>query len=554
MESGGSAWVKPDTLNGRMNKLYYGNNLTVLRGVFDDESADLIYLDPPFNSQASYNVLFRSTSGEQSRAQIEAFDDTWHWGDEAELAFDGVMHGPNTDAAELLRAMRSFLKESDMMAYLSMMAVRLLELHRVLKPTGSLYLHCDSTASHYLKLLLDAVFGAHNFRNEIIWKRRLGMSSSVHKSNRFGTCTDTILFYAKSAQAKFIPQYNKDTPEYQKYIAERFTMSDESGRLFHAGDLTNPAYRPNLIYDYKGYKSPPDGWAITKEKMEQWDREGRLYFPEDINGRIRRKRFADELKGMPVQNLWTDITEINSQAQERLGYPTQKPRPLLERIITASSNEGDVVLDPFCGCGTTIHAAQKLRREWIGIDVTHLAISLIEKRLKDAFPGIQYEVHGTPKDLDGARDLALRDKYQFQWWAVSLVDAVPFAGKKKGADSGIDGLIYFKPDGRTTEKAIVSVKGGDNVNVAMVRDLAHVVDRENAKIGVFITLADSTGPMRTEAVKAGFYEMLYGKYPKLQILTIRELFEGKKPDIPLVESSFKKAPKEAQGDQHGLPF
>lgn len=537
-----------------MNKLYYGNNLTVLRGVFDDESADLIYLDPPFNSQASYNVLFRSTSGEQSRAQIEAFDDTWHWGDEAELAFDGVMHGPNTDAAELLRAMRSFLKESDMMAYLSMMAVRLLELHRVLKPTGSLYLHCDSTASHYLKLLLDAVFGAHNFRNEIIWKRRLGMSSSVHKSNRFGTCTDTILFYAKGAQAKFIPQYNKDTPEYQKYIAERFTMSDESGRLFHAGDLTNPAYRPNLIYDYKGYKSPPDGWAITKEKMEQWDREGRLYFPEDINGRIRRKRFADELKGMPVQNLWTDITEINSQAQERLGYPTQKPRPLLERIITASSNEGDVVLDPFCGCGTTIHAAQKLRREWIGIDVTHLAISLIEKRLKDAFPGIQYEVHGTPKDLDGARDLALRDKYQFQWWAVSLVDAVPFAGKKKGADSGIDGLIYFKPDGRTTEKAIVSVKGGDNVNVAMVRDLAHVVDRENAKIGVFITLADSTGPMRTEAVKAGFYETLYGKYPKLQILTIRELFEGKKPDIPLVESSFKKAPKEAQGDQHGLPF
>jgi site-specific DNA-methyltransferase (adenine-specific) len=288
--------------------------------------------------------------------------------------------------------------------------------------------------------------------------------------------------------------------------------------------------------------------------MEEMDREGRLHFPADKTKRIQRRRYLDELEGETVDDLWDDISPINSQAQERLGYPTQKPISLLERIIKASSKEGDVVLDPFCGCGTTIHAAQKLRREWIGIDITHLAISLIEKRLKDAFPGIEYEVHGTPKDLDGARDLALRDKYQFQWWAVSLVNAVPFAGKKKGADTGIDGLIYFKPEGKTTEKAIVSVKGGDNVNVAMVRDLAHVVDRENAKIGVFITLADSTGPMRTEAIKAGFYETLYGKYPKLQILTIRELFDGKKPDIPLVESSFKKAPREVQGDQDGLPF
>jgi hypothetical protein len=267
----------------------------------------------------------------------------------------------------------------------------------------------------------------------------------------------------------------------------------------------------------------------------------------------RFKRYLSE--GTVVQDVITDISPLNSQAQERLGYPTQKPLGLLDRIITVSSNEGDVVLDPFCGCGTTIHAAQKLRREWIGIDITHLAISLIEKRLKDAFPGITYEVHGTPKDLEGARDLAERDKYQFQWWAVSLVNAVPFGGKKKGADSGIDGLIYFKPEGKTTEKAIVSVKGGDNVNVAMVRDLAHVVDREKARIGVFITLADSTGPMRTEAVKTGYYETLYGRYPKIQILTIRELFEGKQPNIPLVDSSaFKKAPKESRGDQDALPF
>jgi site-specific DNA-methyltransferase (adenine-specific) len=258
---------------------------------------------------------------------------------------------------------------------------------------------------------------------------------------------------------------------------------------------------------------------------------------------------------LAIQSIITDIPPLSAQSAEKLGYPTQKPQALLERIISASANEDGLVLDPFCGCGTAVHAAQKLKRPWIGIDITHLAVSLIEKRLRDAFPGIRYEVHGTPKDLDGARDLAARDKYQFQWWAVSLVNAVPFAGKKKGADSGIDGLIYFKPEGKTTEKAIVSVKGGEHVNVVMVRDLAHVVDREKAKIGVFITLADATGPMRTEAVKAGFYETLYGRYPKIQILTIRELFEGKQPNIPLIDSSsFKKAPKEARGDQDKLTF
>jgi site-specific DNA-methyltransferase (adenine-specific) len=250
-----------------------------------------------------------------------------------------------------------------------------------------------------------------------------------------------------------------------------------------------------------------------------------------------------------------DVSWLKPRDAERLGYQTQKPVGLLERIISASSNEGELVLDPFCGCGTTIHAAQKINRDWAGIDITHLAISLIEKRLKDAFPGIAFEVHGTPKDLEGAHALAEQDKYQFQWWAVSLVNAVPFGGKKKGADTGIDGLIYFKPEGKTTEKAIVSVKGGENVNVAMIRDLAHVVDREKARIGVFILLAEPTKPMHTEAVKAGFYETLYGKYPKIQILTIAELFAGKQPNIPLVDSaSFKKAPKEIQEKQDGLPF
>lgn len=536
-------------LGSSMNKLYYGDNLTVLRGCVNDESVDLIYLDPPFNSQATYNVLFKSTAGEQSHAQIEAFDDTWHWGEEAELAFDGVMTGRNTDAAEVLRSMRAFLKESDIMAYLSMMAVRLLELRRVLKETGSIYLHCDSTASHYLKILMDAIFGPERFQTEIVWKRT---SSHGNVSVGYGEVMDTILYYSKGDRPTWNQIY---LPYSKKHIETKFTYKDPDGRVFTTSDMRNPGVRPNLRYEYKGYKPHPNGWAITKEKMAQYDNEGRLWFPPDKNGRIRLKRYLDEQPGQKIQNLWDDIPPINSQAQERLGYPTQKPQALLERILAASSNEGNVVLDPFCGCGTAIHAAQKLKRDWIGIDITHLAISLIEKRLRDAFPGIRYEVLGTPKDLEGARDLAARDKYQFQWWAVSLVNAVPFAGKKKGADSGIDGLIYFKPDGKTTEKAIVSVKGGENVNVAMIRDLAHVVDRENAKIGVFITLAEPTGPMRTESIKAGFYEPLYGKHPKIQILTIRELFDGRQPSVPFVDpAAFKKAPKEVRGDQHDLPL
>jgi site-specific DNA-methyltransferase (adenine-specific) len=533
-----------------VNTLYYGDNLTVLRNEIERESVDLIYLDPPFNSQANYNVLFRSTAGEQSQAQIEAFEDTWHWGQHAENAFDEVVASWNTDAGEMIRALRAFLKENDVMAYLSMMAVRLLELHRVLKPTGSLYLHRDPTASHYLKILVDAIFGAVNFRNEIIWKR-----TSAHSSaNRYGPVHDVILFYGRSEKMKWIGGHEAYD---EAYVKQRFARGDD--RPWKDADLTGAGIRHGETgKQWRNFDVTAKGrhWAYPPTELDRLDAEGLIYWPKKSGAWPRFKRYLDEAKGVPLQDVWTDIDPINSQAQERLGYPTQKPQALLERIIEASSNKGDVILDPFCGCGTTIHAAQKLKREWIGIDITHLAISLIEKRLNDAFPGIKYEVHGTPKDLEGARALAAQDKYQFQWWAVSLVNAVPFGGKKKGADSGIDGLIYFKPEGKTTEKAIVSVKGGDNVNVAMVRDLAHVVDREKAKIGVFITLGDSTGPMRTEAVKSGYYETIYGKYPKVQILTIEELFSGKQPNIPLVDSaSFRKAAKEAEGgEQDKLQF
>ena len=367
-----------------MNTLYYGDNLKILRDYIKDESVDLVYLDPPFNSNRNYNVLFRNESGTDSESQITAFEDTWHWNLAAEQTYSELINEPD-QVGRMIESFRQFIGNNQMMAYLVMMAVRLKELHRVLKPTGSLYLHCDPTASHYLKIVLDSIFGVQNYRNEITWKRKTGSSSSVHASNRFGTVTDTIFYYAKSVETEFHPQYNPDTKEYKEYIKKFFTHVDSDGRMYQIDNLANPALRPNLIYEYKGYKPPANGWAISREKMEQWDKEGRLHFPENPEGRIRRKRYVDELKGMPIQNLWDDIEMISSQSSERLGYPTQKPAALLECIIQASSNEGDVVLDPFCGCGTTIAAAQKLNRQWIGIDITHLAVGLMKLRLKDSF-------------------------------------------------------------------------------------------------------------------------------------------------------------------------
>jgi site-specific DNA-methyltransferase (adenine-specific) len=533
------------------NKLFYGDNLDVLREHIASDSVDLIYLDPPFNSNANYNILFKSKTGDGSDAQIEAFEDTWHWNDHAEDAFDQVIRSGNTAAAELLRAMRGFLGENDMMAYLAMMAIRLIELHRVLKPTGSLYLHCDPTASHYLKLLLDAVFGPERYQNEIIWKR----TTTHSDSKTWSRVADTIFFYTKGRE--FIWNTPRE-PHGEAYLATKYRHDDANGRgKYRLDNMTSPNPRPNMMYEWLGFPSPQMGWRYQRETMQRLHDEGRIWYPLNADGshatskRPQLKRYLSEMEGGVMGTIWSDIFPINSQAQERLGYPTQKPLALLERIIAASSNEGDVVLDPFCGCGTAIHAAQKLGRQWIGIDVTHLAISLIEKRLKDAFPGIEFEVHGTPMDLASARDLAERDKYQFQWWAVSMVDALPFGGKKKGADGGIDGIIYFKPDGKRTEKALVSVKGGGNVSVNMIRDLHSAMEREKAPIGVFITASLPTRPMETEAAAVGRFEDEWGRtYPRLQIITLAELFQGKKPDIPFVDpASVKRAKREDMTQQ-----
>ncbi len=524
------------------NKLFYGDNLEVLRENIADESVDLIYLDPPFNSNANYNILFKSRSGDGADAQMTAFEDTWHWNDAAEKAFDEVMSSGLSGASELLRAMRSFLGENDMMAYLAMMAIRLIELHRVLKPTGSLYLHCDPTASHYLKLLLDGVFGPENFRNEVIWKR-----TSAHSSaRRFGPVHDTLLFYSKSS--KYV--WNKAHQPYsEKYVSEFYTHVDADGRRWRRSDLTGAGTRNGETGQvWRGIDVTAKGrhWAWPPSQLEVMDAEGRLHWPAKEGGMPMLKRYLDEQPGNPAQDIIDDIPPMHNLAEERLGYPTQKPSALLERIIAASSNEGDVVLDPFCGCGTAVDAAQKLGRQWIGIDVTHLAIHLIEKRMRDRYGSdLKFEVHGTPKDLGSARDLAARDKHQFELWALAQVDAVPWKGGRKGPDGGIDGIIYFKPDGKRTEKAIVEVKGG-GTGVKDIGRLAQVMEREKAPLGVLITAENPTRNMEKDAAAVGIFRDDWDRpYPRLQIITLAELFQGKRPAIPFVDpSSIKKAKRE----------
>jgi len=531
-----------------MNTLYYGDNLDILQRYIKDESVDLVYLDPPFNSNANYNVLFAQKDGAQSSAQIQAFEDTWQWDQNAIQTYTREVEkgGPVADA---LRAFNLILGDSNMMAYLTMMAPRLQELRRVLKPTGSLYLHCDPTASHYLKVLLDMVFGAENFRNEISWKRQ-----GAHSDSRgYGSVHDTILFYVKSIN--FI--WNDIFQEYdQNYVDQYYRYSDSDGRKWMSGDL-GAAGLSGGGYDYV-WNGVLRTWRCPIETMQKLDAESRLYYTK--NGIPRIKRYLDESKGLPAQDLWPDIQSLRSWHAERMGYPTQKPLALLERIINASSNPGDVVLDPFCGCGTAIAAAQKLGRNWIGIDITHLAIGLIKRRMEDAFgDALKYEVIGEPTTVDDARTLAEQDKYQFQWWALGLVGARP-ADQKKGADHGIDGRLYFHDDNSgKTKQVILSVKGGQHVNVSHIRDLKGVLEREKAEIGVYISLEEATKPMRAEAAEAGFYhsDTWNRDYPKVQILTIAELLDGKQIDMPPIQQvskTFKRAKREKGkgADQLGL--
>jgi DNA modification methylase len=518
------------------NTLYYGDNLDILQRYVQDATVDLVYLDPPFKSSQNYNVLFKEKNGSQAESQIRAFEDTWTWGQEDEVIFaDLVTKGGKV--ADCLQAFRTFLGPCDMLAYLVMMAPRLAELRRVMKPTASIYLHCDPAASHYLKMLMDAVFGPGNFLNEIVWKR-----TSAHSDSRvFGNSHDTLLYYSRTDDIFHEKQYQ---PYDASYTESHYRYQDKDGRKFRTDNLTAMGLSGGgYEYEWNGVTKI---WRCPKTTMQKLVQEGRVRYTR--SGTAEYVRYLDEMPGIPAQDVWGDIPPINSQAVERLGYPTQKPEALLERIIKASSKEGDLVLDPFCGCGTTVAVAQKLHRSWIGIDITHLAITLMKKRLFDTFgDAADFKVVGEPVSLPDAAALAESDPYQFQWWALGLVGARPVE-QKKGADKGIDGKIVFQGDAPGIfENVEISVKAG-HVTANHVRDLRGVVERDKAAIGVLISMEDSTKPMQTEAVTAGFYESkTWGKkYPKVQLLTIAELLAGKKiemPPIKQVEATFKKAEK-----------
>ena len=537
------------------NTLFYGDNLFILREHILSESVDLIYLDPPFNSSRNYNVLFKDEGGIDSEAQITAFEDTWHWNLAAEQTYAELLTEAPDEVAKMIESLRGFIGTSQMMAYLVMMTARLVELHRVLKQTGSLYLHCDPTASHYLKIILDTIFGPQHFRNEIIWKRQSAHSDAKTK---FADITDIILFYAKSRETKFNPLYGPHDPE---YIEKFYRFDDHDGRgLYRLGDMASPNPRPNMMYEWLGFPWPQKGWRYQRETMQKLHDEGRIHYPRQKDGtfdttkRPAVKRYLEEQEGSIIPNLWNDINPLHSSDAERLGYPTQKPLALLERIISASSNTGDIILDPFCGCGTAIAAAQKLERKWIGIDITHLSIALQKYRLEAMFPGIQFKVIGEPKDLGAARQLAQEDRYQFQWWALSLIRARPLGGQegsregKKGSDKGIDGVIAFIDDASNKAKrALVQVKSG-HVKSGDIRDLVGTIQREQAAIGVFLTLEEPSRDMVTEALKAGFYHSPgWNKdYPRVQILTIEELLRGAEVKMPPQFGTFKQAVRERQ--------
>ena len=533
---------------GWRNGLFFGDNLEILRGM-DGECVDLIYLDPPFNSNATYNVLFREGSGEESAAQIEAFDDTWHWSIESEYAYQEVVSDGPERLGNLLAAMRGFLGQNDMMAYLTMMAQRMIELHRVLKPAGSIYLHCDPTASHYLKLLMDATFGAENFKNEIVWKR----TSAHNDAKGCGRAHDVLLLYAKVLRrAVWNRQYQAYDPE---YIASHYRYTSEDGRVYRtdnltAGGLSGGGYE----YEWNGVTRI---WRRPRESMERLREEGRIRYTR--NGVAEYIRYLDEMPGAPLQDVWADLSPINSRARERLGYPTQKPEALLERIISASSDKGDVVLDPFCGCGTAVAVAERLGRRWIGIDITHLAISLMKSRLHDTFGSelSEYDVIGVPQDLESARALAVESehdgRYQFEYWALGLVEARPSNRGRKGADSGIDGYInFFDDNSGRPKRVVVQVKSG-GVRRDQIATLKGDMEREGAEIGLFVTLNPPTRPMVQEAAASGLYAPEHfpeHRYPRVQILTIKELLAGKTAQYPRFApgATFRRAPRRRRGE------
>ena len=518
-----------------IGKLYYGDCLTIM-SEWPSACVDLIYLDPPFNSNRQYNSIYKDETGRPLPDQIEAFCDMWELDDERERAIRTMPvlmreSGLDDSVAELWKLWMQALRGTQprLLAYLSYMAQRLLIMRRILSPTGSIYYHCDPTASHYIKALMDAIFEHDNFQNEIVWQR----TSAHNDARRYGAIHDTILFYSRTANWNWHTQFQ---PYNDKHLA-RFRHRDPDGRRWTDGDLTAKGLTGGgYEYDYEGKN---ENWRVPLETMERLDREGRLH--RTRKGGLRIKRYLDELDGRPTQSIWTDISPINSQAVERMGYATQKPVALLERIIAASSNPGDVILDPFCGCATTIEAAHNLGRQWIGIDIAIHAVKRVARiRLTERLGLVEeqdFTVEGVPRTVESAQDLWERDKYHFQKWAVEHVEG--FVTTKRSADGGVDGRVYFAvPHAQALQSMVVEVKGGANVPVTALRALKGVLDYDTALMAGLITM----NPIKeTQArnfnrfmAEAGSLEILGIEYPRMQILSVGDILEGKRFKTPTI--------------------
>lgn len=514
-----------------MNKLWYGDNLTVMQAM-GKHSVDLIYLDPPFNSKQNYNLLYKTMTGKPVPEQVEAFCDTWEMDAQKEALARNMpslmrQHGVDDYYVDFwnlwMRALRN--TQPHLLAYLIFMVQRLIHMKSILRPTGSIYLHCDPTASHYIKVMMDGIFGHQNFRNEIIWKR-----TSAHSSaKRFGPVHDTILFY--TAGNKYV--WNKIYQPYdQSYIDGFYTHIDPDGRRWRRSDLTGAGTRNGETGEiWRGIDVTAKGrhWAWPPSELDRMDKAGRIHWPHKEGGVPQLKRYLDEQPGVPVQDVIDDISPMHNLSKERLGYPTQKPIALLDRIIQASSNEGDVVFDPFAGCGTTIYSAVKNERQWIGCDIAILSVKLVREVLSEKYrlvEGRHFSVDGIPLSVDGAQELFNKDPFTFQNWFVERVGGFPM--QKKSSDRGVDGRIYFEAKNALHEM-IIQVKGGKTVRPSDVRDLRGVLEREpNAKMAGFLSIAAPTKAMLREAAEAGIFEQGGFQYPRIQFLTTKEVLEDKR--------------------------
>lgn len=513
-----------------MNKLYYGDNLTIMQRM-PKHCVDLIYLDPPFNSKKNYNLLYTNLTGRPVPEQVDAFCDTWEMDPEKEAVAKSMPvlmreHGVDDYYVEFWRLWMNALRKTQphLLAYLIYMVQRLLYMKSILRPNGSIYLHCDPTASHYIKVMMDGIFGHANFQNEIIWKRTSAHSSS----KRCGPIHDTILFYSRNENFTWNNQYAPYTKDYLELF---FDQQDDDGRRWKRENLTGAGTRKGETgLPWRGIDITAKGrhWIRPPSALDELDRKGKLHWPKKQGGMPRMKQYPEDLPGVPLQDIWTDIRPLHNLSQDRRGYPTQKPVPLLERIIKASSNEGDIVFDPFCGCGTTVYAAHQTRRQWIGCDIAILSVRLIEEVLVEKYKlskGVHFDVDGVPVSVEQAQELFRRDPFQFQHWAIERVGGFPM--HKKVADRGVDGRIYFET--RNGLRAMMmSVKGG-KIRPTDVRDLRGVMAREeDAEMAGFISLEQPTKAMRDEAATAGMYEYGGTAYPRMQLLTVREVLEEKR--------------------------